>query len=1413
MARRSTWFLYVVSAIICLWAYVATAQIIVSPPPADRGPTIEATTSGPDPIRLQSLDLRVLIRGLHAETTATLIVSNASGRDAEARVLLPLPTGAVVSGFALDVGGRMVDGVVVGRDQAQRAFEREMNRRIDPGIAELTEDGSCRCRIFPVPTNGARTFSVTWLAPAAFEVGEAVFRLPLPVGTQLDNLHISIEAADPGPAPLWSGFGGLLLTKSGNAYRGEIKLLHVTPDGGASIHIPQVPRQVVEIEASQGENYFFISETAPDESRRGPAAPGKIAIGWDASGSRSRLSVERDLRFLKDLLATWRNVEVWTVVFRDRPAQPRRFSIRGGEASALLTYLAGEPCDGGTDLSALDLGRLPGDTSTPGLWLLFTDGKSTLDSHLPTLGDVSVVIVSSDKQRNLAVLQHIAAVTTGAFIDLTSPAAGDGLAGVSPLRVDVQAPAGALSEIWRRYDPLSRRVTVVARLHADCEVSLIYRRFGKETARTAVGAHLSKAVPGSNLRIHWAAGRMADLPFSSGNSTKEIFDLAMSHRIVTNATSLLVLENIEQYLRYSITPPETWPEMREKYLEKRPLYPNSPSPRKEGVMQPQYRTSVDVVLRWCLWRINGALEDLWRGMALESSGTKYPSPSLVGLGTRRHGPPLGSHLYDAAKPCRICHDTQSGAPALRGASGAASTPIETRDSPPALSSQSAGREPTFLAPDSPAVAPAAAVAINPDSAEQPSQRGVENRPIRDTYAAYLEQRQPPFRESPSFFFENGLRIYARDPDLGLRVFSNLLENGGTASLYLWALVWFYRAGGDLDRAIATMEKLIRYPQPEPLTLFELAWLLTERMQRAGHADDGARAAELYAEIINRPSDLTPLALEELNHLLDSLESSGTDTSRWRGFLNEKLRLRFDAGLRVILISTADFGSIDLTIDGPSGARNSLCFRPGEAFGSQVKSIRECVIPNALPGDYRINVSFSFGPRGAGSAPRLITGKIYTNYSRPGEEMKPFSHLFDENVKAGKVMVGQVNLGAITTLPPGRTRAWEILIPLEDRPLFLGPSGAGSLFPSETYRCESSARASGEEKIQQERRHATPPWKLDIWGRASWGWVRPLSRTCYVCHDAGSAASIADRVFAAAGHQNRTSRIPRFPNGIRDRSMDISSLPYVTQESLECSSCHNVHVSHKPPFMQRGGRNGDFSSLCRTCHAGRGNQGKVGRGNSFDPGPFGASYSTHPTDVPVADIATNGPTIFGPVDPRLTVTITPDGPWRLGGKLVYPTSADAARAPFSCQTCHVVHGPAVRPDEELPGLLAIWDPSDPSALCIGCHAKTHPDVAFADGRRVRHPMGDDPGTDFYPDIFASSRGIPPAWASKVHGDSGAAGFDPCAHERPSCVSCHDVHGGLPGTSLLFGPNPVEGGRGDWCYSCHSEESMREYRITH
>ena len=87
----------------------------------------------------------------------------------------------------------------------------------------------------------------------------------------------------------------------------------------------------------------------------------------------------------------------------------------------------------------------------------------------------------------------------------------------------------------------------------------------------------------------------------------------------------------------------------------------------------------------------------------------------------------------------------------------------------------------------------------------------------------------------------------------------------------------------------------------------------------------------------------------------------------------------------------------------------------------------------------------------------------------------------------------------------------------------------------------------------------------------------------------------------------------------------------------------------------------------------------------------------------------------------------------------------------------------------------------------------------------HPMETDAGREFYPGSFSSSEGVPRAWMAYEHRDSGATGYLIMIKKPPRCTSCHDLHGGLPMTSLLYGPRTA-GDSGEWCFSCHAAAAL-------
>ena len=113
---------------------------------------------------LTRLEVAVRIVGYLADTSVTMTFENPLPQATEGNFCFPLPDGATVSGYALDVQGKMVDGVSVERGHAREVFEQEKQRRVDPGLVEWTKGNWFRTRVFPIPARGRRTVRVQYIS-------------------------------------------------------------------------------------------------------------------------------------------------------------------------------------------------------------------------------------------------------------------------------------------------------------------------------------------------------------------------------------------------------------------------------------------------------------------------------------------------------------------------------------------------------------------------------------------------------------------------------------------------------------------------------------------------------------------------------------------------------------------------------------------------------------------------------------------------------------------------------------------------------------------------------------------------------------------------------------------------------------------------------------------------------------------------------------------------------------------------------------------------------------------------------------------------------------------------------------------------------------------------------------------------
>ncbi len=179
----------------------ATALCAQPTGPAPLNPALRASVNGvrdavhARDLRLRRFDVSVEVRGAVAEMVVDAAFANPTAETLEGEFRLTLPAGAVVTGYALDIRGTMVDGVLVDRPRAKAGYDARVRRGVDPGLAEVTPDNVFTTSVHPIPPGAGRRIRVRFVAP----LGTDGLRLPLAVAAPVEGWSLAVRQTAPTP--------------------------------------------------------------------------------------------------------------------------------------------------------------------------------------------------------------------------------------------------------------------------------------------------------------------------------------------------------------------------------------------------------------------------------------------------------------------------------------------------------------------------------------------------------------------------------------------------------------------------------------------------------------------------------------------------------------------------------------------------------------------------------------------------------------------------------------------------------------------------------------------------------------------------------------------------------------------------------------------------------------------------------------------------------------------------------------------------------------------------------------------------------------------------------------------------------------------------------------------------------------
>jgi tetratricopeptide (TPR) repeat protein len=974
------------------------------------------------PLDVARVEIAARIVGPLAETQMTITFSNPENAEQEGELYFPLPDGATVCGYGLDIEGKLVDGVVVERERGRSVYEDIVRGRIDPGLLEWVKGNTFRAHVYPIPPNGSRTVSVRYVTELQDGPDGTTYRLPLNFKEKVGALRLRVEAtkASGMPRVLSGTVPGLTFVERGEGFVAETAAEGVALAEDLVVAVPggDGNRTVVE-KAPDGETFFCIK--AANLPRAGVAEPApsprRITVFWDGSGSRETADPGRAVGILKAYLASLRHetVKVDFVVFRHKAMPAQRFTVEGGRADALVKAIEAVTYDGGTDLASLT--PPPGD-DRPELYLLFTDGLATLGNEAPPPLGAPVYAFAAGPKTDRALLDRLTFQNGGAVIDLDRMRDEEAVARIGRSTewfLGAEVTEGRVADIVPAPPhPMTGPVSILGRLESD-EAALVLR-FGWQghvtrTAEARVSA--ADAVQGYLLRFVWAREKVASLLAAPEPDEAEIVRLGKRYGVVTPHTSLIVLESLEQYQQYCIRPPATLPEMRKAYDESMGEEMADEASAEEFrpvSYDPHADTLYNILIPW-YYRIA-----LWEKTYTYPSGFRYEGPkdatvapggvAIPVLGSNYFGGEVSS-LGGAAGGFGELFGGDAGEGAggwspWRGFGVGAITPrTSTMRSGQYPVQDLVAVVPRFGGDEVSPSPPGAETTVGETGADRPVVPGAirpweEKGPYLEHldaaapdrfWSVYLAERRL-YGASPMFFRDCAEFFLVRgQQERGLQVLSNLAELGLVGPVRTMA----YRVVelGMLDLAAQLFEELIRLRPEEPQHCLDLARVLEQQGKME-------RAIELLHKVVKGDPDhlsgtVEIPALVELNRLLRKVDAAAAE----RLGIDQRLVRLLDADLRVVVTWDADAVDVDLEITEPSG---EVCRwdHAATAIGGQLwwdfqdgYGPEEYILRRAMKGIYTVGVIHA-----GQHTPRLfetvtVRVDVFTNYGRPEEKHETF----------------------------------------------------------------------------------------------------------------------------------------------------------------------------------------------------------------------------------------------------------------------------------------------------------------------------------------------------------------------------------------------------------------------------------------
>lgn len=990
-------------------------------------------------IKLSRYKADIHVLGDIADVSITMEFFNTSNDIKEGTVTFPLPEGVSISGYAIDINGVMREAVPVEKVKATAVFESIERRRVDPGLIEKVEGNNFRTRIYPINPNNSRTIEVRYKYSMRKNSSNYVLNFMLPK-TPIDVFELNVEvlSSESKPQIIEQPSGDFQFINNDYMWAASLLKKNFSPTQSLNLLIPAHSLSGFSVlKQNDDKSYFFYGSYPILQLEKSLLEkPKHLGIIIDNSLSNIGMDKSRIKSFLNDYIKSNPNITIQATCVNVYSQPPKTFVIKNGYNKELLEWIDNIVFDGGTDL-----GRIP--SLAVDAAFLFSDGISTIGDY-SNKATYPIYTVNTLPISDHSLLKFISQSSKGFYYDLnenTNEAIIQDINYSKTIVTSVNAESGI--DIYPHKNEIITDQIIITGIISNINDPIhIQYANGQNIGRLTVYPTNSPIVNDWRIDQIWAQKKIAELEVFYNKNEIEILELGKKYGIVTRNTSLIVLESIDDYIKYKILPPAELMEeyfkaindkIEEKDEEKNQLLSAAIDMTDElsswwngekklisiidtasdTLIPPSHMMLPDVVMDSIIIGQPGSANNVQvRGV---NSISENNTPVYIVDGEVYDGD-ISSIDPQTINSVEILQETT--ATEMFGSRGSSGVTIITTNGNNDVKLHEFTGSASIL--KSTEIEENSVVNDQPNdvlvfgfkkSTEYMSQlESIDDEKL--SYDHYLNLRENNLT-SPTFYFDVANYFFAKGYDkLGVQIISNLLELKMEDPVILKTIYYTLIKYKQYDKAVYVAERLMKFRSMDPQTYRDLAlgYIELKEYQKALDFLYDALLKEYTDEILDRDEGIEEILIMEINHLI-ALHKNQLDISR----IHPDIIHDMPVDLRIVMNWNTDLTDFDLYVTDPeneecsyshvntsSGGRLSDDFTDG--FGPE-----QFIIKDASKGTYIIEADFYGNNAIHEHVPTTLLIEVYKYYGTKKEtkEIILYQISSQDREKNKKVKVAEV----------------------------------------------------------------------------------------------------------------------------------------------------------------------------------------------------------------------------------------------------------------------------------------------------------------------------------------------------------------------------------------------------------------------